>query len=161
MVVDCNPWAWGCDGGATAYIVRNWMAPYGVKNILAADYPYITASNASCNPTNAPRVAVGPTSQIDISGAGEVYVSNLQIRPVVVRIAAGNNYFRYYSSGILNDSNCWCTGRIDHAVLAVGYGVENGKSYMNIRNSWGTGYGENGHIRIMMTGDGIGICGNQ
>lgn len=54
-----------------------------------------------------------------------------------------------YSSGIFDpelppDANI----KIDHAVSLVGYGVDNGVKYWNVRNSWGPNWGENGHIRI-------------
>jgi hypothetical protein len=30
-----------------------------------------------------------------------------------------------------------------------------------MRNSWGTGWGEQGYVRMTMTNTGLGICGNQ
>ena len=43
------------------------------------------------------------------------------------------------------------------AVVAVGYGSENGKEYYLIRNAWGTDWGEEGYIRIAIE-EGSGIC---
>ena len=48
----------------------------------------------------------------------------------------------------------------DHIVVTVGYGITSGQSYWIVRNSWGTGWGENGYGRITMTNTGSGICGN-
>ena len=38
---------------------------------------------------------------------------------------------------------------INHAIVLVGYGSEDGIDYWVVRNSWGTKYGENGHIRVL------------
>merc|ERR1719356_1045059 len=64
--------------------------------------------------------------------------------PVAVSVAAGT-WFNY-ESGILN--NCEKDAVIDHAVVAIGYGEENGNKYWVIQNSWGEDWGENGHIRL-------------
>ena len=52
-----------------------------------------------------------------------------------------------------------CGHNLDHAVTAVGYGVENGKEYYIIRNSWGADWGEQGYVRMAAGKDGNGVCG--
>ena len=54
-----------------------------------------------------------------------------------------------------------CGTKVNHAVLAVGYGTENGQSYYIVKNSWKTSWGDNGYIKIANNGDGDGICGIQ
>jgi len=60
-----------------------------------------------------------------------------------------------YTSGIFEDT----TGDLDivHDISIVGYGVENGKKYWTVRNSWGTHFGEDGFIRVIRGVNNIAI----
>jgi hypothetical protein len=42
-------------------------------------------------------------------------------RPVAVAVRSASTPFRYYKSGILNSTQCGDI--LDHAVIAIGYGV--------------------------------------
>jgi len=64
----------------------------------------------------------------------------LEVQPVCVSVDAGGKYFQSYRSGILNTTKCGSD--LDHAVTAVGYGVESGQKFVIVRNSWTASWGE-------------------
>ena len=79
--------------------------------------------------------------------------------PVSVAIEADASVFQFYSSGVLTDKGCGTN--LDHGVLAVGYGEENGIKYWLVKNSWSNSWGDEGYIKIARsesTND-AGICG--
>lgn len=47
---------------------------------------------------------------------------------------------------------------VNHAVLAVGYGVEDGIPYWLIKNSWGASWGDSGYFKMEM---GKNMCGKS
>ena len=86
-------------------------------------------------------------------------MASIEIGPTSVAIEADKAVFQQYTSGILNSTACGT--QLDHGVLAVGYGSENGQNYYIVKNSWNTTWGDQGYIRIANNGDGAGICGIQ
>jgi len=53
-----------------------------------------------------------------------------------------------------------CGTKLDHGVLAVGYGNDGAEDYYLVKNSWGPTWGDKGYVRIGMS-EGDGICGIQ
>ena len=78
------------------------------------------------------------------------------VGPISVGVAVNKN-FLFYASGVFDDAECSSAVEDQaHAVLAVGYGTEDGKDYWLIKNSWSTHWGDEGYIKIARKGN---ICG--
>ena len=78
------------------------------------------------------------------------------VGPISVGVAVNKN-FLFYAEGVFDDETCSSAVEDQaHAVLAVGYGTENGKDYWIIKNSWSTWWGDEGYIKIARKGN---ICG--
>ena len=70
-------------------------------------------------------------TQLCVHADEAALVAALQRQPVSVAVNAHFKGFMNYKAGVLDTDECDDT--VDHAVLAVGYGVEDGKKYVT---SW-------------------------
>nr|ANH58183.1 cathepsin L-b [Azumapecten farreri] len=135
----------GCEGGlmdqAFTYIKQN----NGIDT--EASYPY-KGTNGKCAFTPA-NVGATDTGFVDIKSKSE---SDLQsavatVGPISVAIDASHMSFQLYRTGVYHSFFCSET-RLDHGVLAVGYGTEDSKDYWLVKNSWGATWGEKGYIKM-------------
>jgi cathepsin L len=134
----------GCNGGlmdqAFQYIINN----HGIDT--EASYPY-KAVDGRCHFT-ASNVGATISSFVDVaSGSETALAAAVEKTPVSVAIDASQNSFQFYSSGVYYEPAC-SSSSLDHGVLAVGYGVEGGKDYWIVKNSWGTDWGMAGYINM-------------
>lgn len=122
-----------------------------------AEYPYTTGANA-CIADWGGSVQVSEVNPVKAySQAG--LMAAIANGPTSVTIESASTVFRYYTSGVINDSLCGSS--LDHAVTAVGYGTDTatGLDYYLIRNSWGAKWGDAGYVKLARIGDGYGMCG--
>jgi len=70
-------------------------------------------------------------------------------------VALDATYWSFYSGGIY-DSSC-SSERMNHGVLLVGYGSENGTGYWIIKNSWADDWGEKGYLRLIRGKNKCGV----
>jgi cathepsin L len=160
QLVDCSSayGNMGCNGGlmdnAFEYIIAN-------KGITSeANYPY-TAADGTCNAAAASKRAAQISSYVDVTPNSDAdLMAALARQPVSVAIEADQSAFQFYSSGVLTAA---CGTALDHGVLAVGYGHDSaGGDYYKVKNSWGTGWGEGGYVRLgrgPQYNGGAGQCG--
>merc|ERR1719446_77231 len=77
-------------------------------------------------------------------------------QPVSIAVEADKRVFQSYKSGIMTGD---CGTKLDHGILAVGYGTENGQDYWKVKNSWGAVWGDEGYVKLLRGKKGAGECG--
>jgi len=131
----------GCSGGLMDDAFRYIIANNGIDK--EDNYPY-QAVQGSCRFQSA-WTGASIKSFSDVQSGNEGALTNtINQQPVSVAIDASHQSFQMYQSGIYSESQCSTTS-LDHAVLAIGYGSNNGDYYI-VKNSWGTSWGMNGYI---------------
>ena len=111
---------------------------------LEADYPY-TARDGTCKYVKTKGVGkVKSYVDVPANQAAQLKAA-LNQQPVAVAIEADQSAFQLYTSGVITKG---CGTSLDHGVLAVGYGTENGVDYFLVKNSWGAGWGDKGFVKI-------------
>lgn len=147
----------GCNGGqmdgAFKFVIANGQC-------AASAYPYTsgtTMTGGYCN-SCAPVVTLSSCSDVKANDQISLKAAVAQ-QPVAIAIEADTRYFQSYAGGILTSTSCGTN--LDHGVLIVGYGTENGIDYWLVKNSWGPSWGEKGYVRIARSSlvNDPGICG--
>jgi len=170
QVMDCSRGcddSCGCNGGLMGAAFNYIIANGGINS--NDDYNY-TQISIPCDTYEEKRVVakIEKYARVPARNESQLMAAVAQ-QPVSVGVW-GITIFQFYSSGILtNDPACGGGDQLDHAVLAVGFGtgkLDNGTlmDYWTVKNSWGTGWGEDGYIRMERNvldtfGQDSGLCG--
>ncbi|XP_050788033.1 digestive cysteine proteinase 2-like [Gopherus flavomarginatus] len=160
VLIDCS-WGfgnYGCDGGEE-WSAYEWIKKHG--GIASTDsYGPYKGQNGLCHYNKSELVGkmkgyVNVTSGNITALKAAIYKNG----PVAISIDASPRSFSFYSNGVYYEPKCGNqTGDLDHAVLAVGYGVLQGELYWLVKNSWSTYWGNNGYILMSMKDNNCGVA---
>ena len=147
----------GCEGGLMDNAFK-----YAINNGLCSeeDYPY-EGEDYLCESNKCKKI-------VEIDDYADIQPNNERLlmravakQPVSVAIQANLTSFRFYKSGVYQDSDCG--DELDHGVLIVGYGHDlfHGLDYWIVKNSWSDKWGDEGYVNILRNYDQSlsGMCG--
>jgi cathepsin L len=147
----------GCNGGLMDNAFKYVESSGGLCS--ESEYPY-KAVDGTCKSSTCGTKYDPITSYTDVTHDSETALMNAVAEgPVSIAIEADQSAFQFYSGGVLDGR---CGTRLDHGVLAVGYGTTGSEEYWKVKNSWGTSWGMEGYVLICRACDkngNEGECG--
>ena len=162
QLVDCATGRYlnmGCNGGNPLWAYRYLKSHFAE---LESEYPYTSGNgddSTDCLYDSHSKTAVEVQASASVTSEDRDQMkAALAQQPLAVLVEADKMAFQTYRSGVLTSDACGT--QLDHAVLAVGYGTEDGQDYWLVKNSWDTTWGDNGYIKLGMN-DTTGTCGVQ
>jgi len=129
---------------------------------LESIFPY-TASNSACNSPHPHYQKIESWRYVGSSfGVPSVEAIKYAIAtygPVAAAVCVGSAFSSYHGGGFSTDEKNVCkTGQVNHAVVLVGW--DDAADAWIMKNSWGTGWGESGYMRIKRDVSNIGYSAN-
>merc|ERR1719327_1838246 len=173
MPLHCGEYNQGCKGGYGS-LVSKWGEDVGLLPATCMRYDTKGSCKLECDLDKLEGKRYRAANHRFIGGfygnssskamMEEIYHNG----PIVVSFEPAED-FMFYSDGIYksapsgakvsmisgNREMPW--QKVDHAVLAVGWGVENGQKYWRIQNSWGEDWGEDGFFRMVRDENDSGV----
>lgn len=159
MLVDCT-WGFGnngCDGGEE-WRAYEWVMKHGGIS-TAESYGSYTGMNGLCHYNSSQLTArVESYTNVTSGDAEALKVALFKNGPAAVSIDAAHRSFTFYSNGVYYEPACKNgSDDLDHAVLAVGYGVLDNQPYWLVKNSWSTYWGNDGYVLMSMKDNNCGV----
>ncbi|XP_030633069.1 dipeptidyl peptidase 1 isoform X2 [Chanos chanos] len=162
-VVSCSQYSQGCDGGFP-YLIGKYIQDFGIVDEKC--FPYLGRDSPCEVPKDCSRHFTSDYHYVGgfYGGCNEAAMMLELVRdgPLGVALEVYPDFMNY-KEGIYHHTGLQDTYNpfelTNHAVLLVGYGRchKTGQKYWIVKNSWGTGWGEDGFFRIRRGSDECAI----
>ncbi|KAJ5069875.1 cathepsin l1 [Anaeramoeba ignava] len=163
QLISCQTSCSGCNGGVTSYGLN-----YIKDNGACGDYLWgYAAQDQDCSGTS--KTNCESNANVFVTDINTTYIYTLPENERVdalmqivatygsVGVAIDADSLSDYDDGIATWMSCSSVyADANHAVTIVGYGTDGTTPFWRVKNSWGTGWGENGFFRFAR---GSNICG--
>ncbi|XP_063528981.1 procathepsin L-like [Cydia strobilella] len=146
--LDCVKYKGNNCAGGQPDVVAAYHEKFGV--VPEKDYPY-TGTPSTCT-EDAKRV-VTRVKDYKVYKPDEETLKQLVYEKGPLSVSIDPSDFSHYRSGILHPKDC--TDLICHAVLLVGYGIENGTKYWILKDSYGPEVRDQGYVKLVR---GVNAC---
>ncbi|MEA3522102.1 MAG: C1 family peptidase [Campylobacterota bacterium] len=139
----------GCQGADYSYSELTALTVEGLT--YEVDFPYTGADPGSCTHQSDPVVVFNSWGRVDVNDTLGIQAALSTYGVIDVAVNVTDDW-ENYSGGIFSDTQTGCPNgdytTTNHAVALVGWGTDPEKGlYWILRNSWGSGWGENGYMR--------------
>jgi len=150
-LLNCNRNGYNCEDGGWwchHYFLNATDRCGGTGAVLEADFPY-QWTNGTCNCPYPHEYFIDGWGfvgyQYSVPSVDQMKQAIMDYGPIGVAVAT-NDAFQAYGGGVFNGCS---GGSIDHTVVLVGWDDGQGpEGVWFLRNSWGSGWGEGGYMRI-------------
>jgi len=142
FLLDCDTVDQACNGGLMDNAFKQIKALGGLPT--EGSYPY-TEKKGTCKKTISQVATLAAFTDVPTKSETGL-VAALDIGPVSIAVEADKSVFQSYKSGVI--TSALCGTKLDHGVLAVGYGTDAGTDYYKVKNSWGATWGVEGYLKI-------------
>jgi cathepsin L len=133
--VDCSSSQYGCNGG---WYEAVWKMVQTDKFCTLNSYPY-KAVKGSCKKSTCDGKA-NDKGYTFVKKTETAMMDALKSGPISIALDAST--WSSYRGGVMDH----CSNGMNHAVVLTGYSASD--NAWKVRNSWGTGWGEKGYIRL-------------